>query len=239
MKHRWMKAALSCTALLGLCLAACGGGTERLLFEKNTSGTYTVTGDSAAERATALIIPAAHEGIAVTEIGVRAFYGCNGLASVELPDTLVGIGDMAFYACNSLPALTLPTTVTSIGYSAFWGCRALASVAIPEGVTALDESTFENCSALVEASLGGVRTIGLRAFYSCTALEKVVLPASVTEIGAFAFFECGALTAIEYGGTIDGWKAIEKQADWDRSTGTYIVYCTDGRVAKDGTETRI
>ncbi len=232
MKRNWKKLVLPSLLCCGFLFAACGGQPSGLVFEETASGTYSVRGAEGAETSTEVILPDSYKKADVTEIGTRAFYGWNGLAVLELPERLVGIGDMAFYACNSLPALTLPTTVTSIGYSAFWGCRALASVAIPEGVTALDESTFENCSALVEASLGGVRTIGLRAFYSCTALEKVVLPASVTEIGAFAFFECGALTAIEYGGTIDGWKAIEKGDSWDKDTGAYTVVCWDGTIPK-------
>jgi hypothetical protein len=45
------------------------------------------------------------------------------------------------------------------------------------------------------------------------------------------------LTSITYNGTVSEWSAMSKGTDWDSSTPDYIVYCTDGTVAKDGTIT--
>lgn len=51
----------------------------------------------------------------VTEIGVSAFYGCIGLASVAIPDGVAVIDDSAFYDCLGLTSVTIPGSVTSIG----------------------------------------------------------------------------------------------------------------------------
>ena len=55
----------------------------------------------------------------VVTIGDYAFYGCNNLTGVDLPDGLRTIGDWAFYGCAGLTSITIPKTVTSIGSYAF------------------------------------------------------------------------------------------------------------------------
>jgi hypothetical protein len=45
------------------------------------------------------------------------------------------------------------------------------------------------------------------------------------------------LTSITYTSTVEKWKAIYKENYWDRDTPDYIIYCTDGTIAKDGTVT--
>lgn len=44
--------------------------------------------------------------------------------------------------------------------------------------------------------------------------------------GAFAC--CRGLKKIYYNGAIAQWKAISKDSFWNRDTGTYEIYCTDG-----------
>ena len=42
---------------------------------------------------------------------------------------------------------------------------------------------------------------------------------------------------IYFDGTIEEWTAIGKGGQWNDYTGDYIIYCTDGEIAKDGTVT--
>ena len=112
----------------------------------------------------------------------------------------------------------IPTdgSVTSIGDLAFSGCTGLTSITIPDSVS----------------------SIGDGAFSGCTGLTSITIPDSVTSIGDFAFIGCTDLTSIEFDGTIEQWQAIQFASRWNEDTGEYVVHCTDGTVAKDGTVTK-
>ena len=123
----------------------------------------------------------------VTSIGDYAFYECDGLKSITIPDSVTSIGDYAFYRCYGLTSVTIGNGVTSIGDYAFYGCGYLRSVTIPDGVT----------------------NIGVRAFYNCNDLTSITISDSVTSIGAEAFHDCIDLTDVYYQGDLSGWLEIE------------------------------
>ena len=58
----------------------------------------------------------------VTGISDYAFYGCSGLTSVTIPNSVTSIGNSAFSGCSGLTSVTIPNSVTSIGEDTFWGC---------------------------------------------------------------------------------------------------------------------
>ena len=57
-----------------------------------------------------------------------AFYYCDGLESIELPDGLMSIYDRAFSTCTYLRTVTIPASVTSIGSYAFNNCGYLETI---------------------------------------------------------------------------------------------------------------
>ena len=61
-------------------------------------------------------------------IGSYAFYDCDSLTSVTIPDSVNSIGDYAFAGCDSLTSVTIGNSVTSIGDYAFYGCDSLTDV---------------------------------------------------------------------------------------------------------------
>lgn len=137
-----------------------------------------------------LVIPSSvtHGGTsyAVTSIGGYAFYQCDGLTSVNIPNSVTSIGDYAFRYCYGLTSVTIPNTVTSIGNDAFYYCDGLTSVTIGNSVT----------------SIGGY------AFAYCSGLTSVTIPASLTTMQYAAFHECSGLTSVYYTGTIAQWCGI-------------------------------
>jgi len=82
---------------------------------------------------------------AVTNIGEYAFYMCDGLTSVNIPNSVTSIGNYAFCYCSGLTSLVIPNSVTSIGGSAIRGCTSLTSVTIPNSVTSIGSSAFQYC----------------------------------------------------------------------------------------------
>ena len=133
----------------------------------------------------------------VTSIGSQAFYSCRSLTDITLPESVTSIGSQAFYYCESLTAITIPESVTSIGNYAFYYCESLTAITIPEGVTSIGSYTFQNCSSLTAITLPeSVTSIGNLAFGKCLSLTAITIPESVTSIGERAFFCCESLTAI-------------------------------------------
>ena len=147
------------------------------------------------------VIPATivHEGqeYTVTKIADGAFYNCDKLTSVTIPNSVTSIGNSAFLWCDGLTNITIPNSVTSIGTDAFSGCSKLTSVTIPNNVTSISENTFIGCSGLTSVNIGNsVTSIGVQAFRDCRKLNSVTIPNSVTSICAGAFQDCSSLTSV-------------------------------------------
>lgn len=106
--------------------------------------------------------------------------------------TVTGIGGSAFYECNGVEKITIPNTVTTIGYMAFRECTGLTTVTIGKGVTKIGGQAFYDCSKLTNFNIpNSVTEIGKYAFYGCRQLKSITIPSSVIKIDDFAFEGCG------------------------------------------------
>ena len=133
----------------------------------------------------------------ITTIGVGVFSGCSSLTSVNIPDSVTSIGVGVFSGCSSLTSVNIPDSVTSIGYSAFEGCSSLTSVIIPNSVTSIGGSVFQNCSSLKSVIIpNSVTSINSYTFSGCSSLTSITIPDSVTFIGEYAFYNCINLTSV-------------------------------------------
>ena len=157
-----------------------------------------------------LIIPGTIEGKPVTSIGEDAFFECEFLTSITIPEGVTSIGDWAFDECTRLNSITIPDSVTSIGDWAFYCCEDLTSIIIPDSVTSIGEGAFSRCSALttIEVGAGNVnytdvdgilfntdKTL-LHTYPADKTGANYTIPDSVTSIGTSAFRECTRLTNI-------------------------------------------
>ena len=133
----------------------------------------------------------------VTNIGYLAFYGCNKLRTIQIPNTVVSIGQSAFYGCNSLSSIHIPDAVNSIGMMAFWGCYGFTSITVGSGNQVYDSRN--NCNAIIETQSNTL----------ITGCKNTVIPNAVKIIGDYAFAECTGLTSISIPGSIE---RIETQA---------------------------
>ena len=79
----------------------------------------------------------------ITTIDDKAFYGCDNLRTIIIPQNVKTIGYRAFYCLNnepygfpsSLASISLPEGLISIGQGAFQYCDFLKSITIPANVT--------------------------------------------------------------------------------------------------------
>lgn len=89
-----------------------------------------------------------------TIIYESALSGC-GMTSVIIPDGVTQIGARAFKGCESITSVTIPDSVTRIGRNAFDGCRKLKSIVIGSSVTVIEEYAFFSTSALTDVYYKG------------------------------------------------------------------------------------
>lgn len=135
-----------------------------------------------------------------TGIASSCFSNCNGLTSIDIPQTVKYIDDSAFSGCANLVNVVLPEGLTEISYLLFKGCNSLSSLNIPENVTDIGFEAFSGCLSLTGISIPkAVNYIGGEAFYDCQSLEKVEMPADMdlTEINKKTFAYCKQLKSIQ------------------------------------------
>ena len=85
-------------------------------------------------------------------IAEYAFADCNcdGLTSINIPNSVTTIGICAFEGRTGLTTVNIPNSVTTIGYQTFRGCTSLTTVNIPNSVTTIDEDAFMDCPSLYD-----------------------------------------------------------------------------------------
>lgn len=150
-----------------------------------------------------------YNGLPVTSIADRAFKECTSITSVVIPNTITSIGINAFYK-TSITSINIPKSVTSIGQAAFNNCVSLKAITLPDLLVEIEAETFSGC----------------------TSLESIVIPDSVTYIGSKALEYCKSLKKINFQGTKEQWNEIDKSFLWEYPSGSYVVYCSNGIVAK-------
>ena len=143
----------------------------------------------------------------ITDIPDSAFWGCETLVDVALPQTLRTIGKGAFGQCVNLTRINIPEGVTSIGDSAFLMCGSLTRLTIPDSVTSIEGNPFRHLAAEIMVSpqnpaisvVDGVvfNKDGTRLI-ACPSNKAgaYAIPQGVLEIGTHAFENCNDLTDV-------------------------------------------
>lgn len=67
----------------------------------------------------------------------------TGKGVITFVGKITTIGNQAFYMCNNLTSICIPNGVTMIGNGAFSGCNNLISVAMPNNIMTIGDSAFE------------------------------------------------------------------------------------------------
>jgi hypothetical protein len=140
----------------------------------------------------------------IREIG-QFSYARSSLRSIELPEGLTTIGYGAFYHCDNLTGVTIPETVMTVEPQAF-GYSGWVRDFIADGTGGTDD--FLISGGVIVSYRGdvanvtipdGTRVIAAGAFSGHTEIEEVDLPDSLVSIGEEAFYGCSRLADIEFG----------------------------------------
>ncbi len=143
----------------------------------------------------------------VTSIDEIAFYCCDGLTSIDIPNSITKIGDFAFGNCPALTSIVVESG--NPRYDSRNNCNAIIATAdntliagckntmIPNSVTSIGVRAFEGCDGLTSIVIpNSVTSIGNKAFYSCDGLTSINIPNSVTAIGNNVFENCNELACL-------------------------------------------
>lgn len=84
-----------------------------------------------------IVIPSEIDGFPVTYIGEQAFYDCDLIKSITIPEGVTTIDQLSFACCDSLENIILPDSLTAIGGNAFVDSNSLKKISIPKNVSYL------------------------------------------------------------------------------------------------------
>jgi|GEM_PF-4596232 len=167
-------------------------GDWKYTVENDRATLVAYTGEDLAART-----PATIENIPVIGL-LETFKGNSEIMSVIVTSGVTEIGERAFAGCDKLVFVSIPSTVRTIGESAFQDCPRLASAILPDSVTNIGEKAYLGCVSLKDVVLSAdLRTIREDTFRDCTSLETIFIPAAVTSIQGSAFAGCTAMTGFE------------------------------------------
>lgn len=143
----------------------------------------------------------------VIGVGVQAFYECNELTEVYLPQTMLYLESASFCYSAHLQKIKLNENLIAIGWNAFERCDELSTINIPQSLEYVGYEAFFRCFKLttplynekyffhypdfesdikVYSIPEGVEVIGEGAFIF-TYLHEVKIPNSVKIISDYAF----------------------------------------------------
>ena len=138
------------------------------------------------------------------DVGASAFWGCEKLKKIELPDSINIIGHSAFGGCESLVKIIIPNSVKVIGDSAFQYCTQLEEVTLPDNLFATNSSIFSDCNNLKTINSPLMSKDGNYLIIDGVLVDYIeqeknstcVIPNGVTAIARSAFYGNKNITSV-------------------------------------------
>lgn len=132
---------------------------DGLTFKLSADGTYYTLVLVDKDIAGDVVIPAIYNSLPVKAIEKGAFYECELVTSVVIPEGIESIAANAFRGCTALVSVVIPEGVSEIGAFAFYGCEALVGASLPVSLETLGTAAFANCSSLIGIRVDDKNTV--------------------------------------------------------------------------------
>ncbi len=81
-------------------------------------------------------------------ISKSAFEGCEGITTINLPNSIISIGQFAFSGCAELTSIIIPDKVSIIESFTFYNCKNLHTITIGAGIKEINNTAFQLCGNL-------------------------------------------------------------------------------------------
>lgn len=152
----------------------------------------------------------------VTNLSDRAFYQCDKITSIVIPQGVTTIGDYVFYECSGLTSASLADSVVNIGRNLFYDCINLKDIRLPSNIKTLADHMFYGCYQITEFVVPStVTTIDYWALGGCLYMTKVVIPSTVINISKKIFYNSyDVVIYCEVASKPSGW-----ENEWDLEFG--------------------
>lgn len=94
----------------------------------------------------------------ITWLRSYAFFGCEGLTSIVLPETLTLINNNIFYNCKDLYSVEFKGNVSTIGTNCFRNCENLQKIILRGNVVAKlrDETIIDSYCGAFDPTMAGI-----------------------------------------------------------------------------------
>ncbi len=181
------------------------------------------------------------------KIPERAFYNCDFIESIIIPNDTVSIGVDAFKYCAGLKRLNsdengtfvIPSTVL-LAEKLFVDCSSMTKAVLSEGMTSIPSYLFYKCNKLTSVTIpNSVKEINSYAFSGCSALSSIILHSNIETIGNYVFESCNLLSIYsEFAekplGWSNNWNSSNRPVTWqfrNKTTNELFDYVIHGNEA--------
>ena len=135
----------------------------------------------------------------IRAIGSTAFYECETLKKVIMPDTVDRIDNSAFQMCTNLETVVFSKNLTNMGADVFARCKNLKNVELPNSLSAIGSNDFYGCISLRTITIPrSVSRILPKAFNKCTNLRSIEFKSLNTQLLPHAFKDCTSIRTIKF-----------------------------------------
>lgn len=135
----------------------------------------------------------------IITIRSEAFFECESIETINMPDTVFDIRNAAFAMCVNLKTVNFSKNLVDIGISTFSGCTRLNDVKFPDSLEFIGHGAFYECKGIRYITIPrGVKQIDKYAFGKCTNLRSIEFESLDTRLVRHVFEDCTSIRTIKF-----------------------------------------